>query len=328
MVILPGLTSTANPGSMSLYQSLYFMSLAGGMAGLLSWALSSVICYFIPISNAADFVSPALLGCLIGAFTVAFADRWSGIRASVKWIFLGSLIGLAAGSVGAGVSFLIRDRFAEQQPILARTITWMLVGSFVGLGLGLRWMRVNPARMAHAFTGGLCGALIGGLLFATVGDSIPDFTEAMGYILVGAGICFGVAFAPILLRQGLLQFVSSGDPRAQSKLGRNRKQWELQEGDVYIIGNRSPGTGETRYGRDIEISIPDSAMAGRHARLFLKDGRYYLERHPEIRGSAGVARYVLRVRGKSVSTTYELKDSDDIVAGRTTLRFLTRKKVA
>jgi len=313
---------------MGLYQSLYFMSLAGGMAGLLSWALSNVICSFIPISDAADFVSPALLGCLIGAFTVSFADRWAGIRVSAQWVFLGALTGLVAGTFGAITNIPIRATLVEQQSTLARTITWMLVGSFVGLGLGLRWVRTNPARMAHAFTGGLCGGAVGGLLFATVGHAIPDFSDALGYILVGAGICFGVAFAPILLRQGLLQFVSSGDPRAQSKLGRARKQWELQEGDIYVIGAKSPNSGETRYGRDMAIWIPDTAIAGRHARLFVKEGRYYLERHPEIRGSAGVARYVLRVRGKSVSSTYELKDNDDIVIGRTTLRFLTRKKAA
>jgi MFS family permease len=313
---------------MTLYQSLYFMSLAGGMAGLLSWALSSIICSFISFSGAPDFVSPALLGCLIGAFTIGFAERWSGIRVGARWIWWGALTGLIAGIVGALANLPIRALLVAQQSVLARTIAWMIVGSFVGLGLGLRWLRVNPARMAHAFTGGLCGGLVGGLLFATVGNSFPQFTEAFGYILVGAGICFGVAFAPILLRQGLLQFVSSGDPRAQSKLGRNRKQWELQEGDIYVIGAKNPGFGETRYGPDIPIFIPDSSMASRHARLFVKEGRYYLERHPEIRGTAAVARYVLRVRGKSVSATYELKDSDDIVVGRTTLRFLTRKRAA
>ena len=63
-----------------------------------------------------------------------------------------------------------------------------------------------------------------------------------------------------------------------------------------------------------------------HVRLFVKEGRYYLERHPEIRGQAAVARYVLRVRGRGVSATQELRDNDDIVVGRTTLKFLTRKK--
>jgi hypothetical protein len=310
---------------MSLYQSLYFMSLAGGMAGLLSWALSKLFSAFIT-SAGADFVSAALLGLFIGALTIALADRPAGVRVNVPWVIWGALIGLIAGLLGVATNLPIRNNLVEDHPILARTMTWMLVGSFVGLGLGLRWIRVNPARLAHAFTGGLCGGLLGGFLFATVARHLPDFGEALDYILVGAGICFGVAFAPILLRQGLLQFISSGDPRAQSKLGRSRKQWELQEGDIYVIGAQNPSFAETRYRPDIEIFIPDSAMATRHARLFVKEGRYYLERHPEIRGQAAVARYVLRVRGRGVSSTQELKDNDDIVVGRTTLKFLTRKK--
>ena len=209
---------------MSLNQSLYFMSLAGGMAGLLSWALSTIVCKFIPISGAVNFVSAALLGCLIGALTVAFADRWSGIRVSARWVFSGGMIGLVAGTLGAVANMPIRGVLVADHPVLARTIAWMLVGSFVGLGLGLRWIHANPAKMAHAFTGGLCGGFVGGFLFATVGNYLPDFGEALDYILVGTGISFGVAFAPILLRQGILEFVSSGDPRAQSKLGRNRKQ--------------------------------------------------------------------------------------------------------
>lgn len=51
-----------------------------------------------------------------------------------------------------------------------------------------------------------------------------------------------------------------------------------------------------------------------------------MARHPDAGGPAGLARYVLRVRGKTVTTTQELHDSDDILIGRTALKFITRKK--
>ena len=39
-----------------------------------------------------------------------------------------------------------------------------------------------------------------------------------------------------------------------------------------------------------------------------------------------MARYVLRVRGRTVESTMELRDNDDILVGRTALKFITKKK--
>ncbi len=312
---------------MSLYQTLYFMSLVGGMSGLFSWGIVRLLEAALTSQAGtwvSDVIATTVLGALIGGLTVAFSDRYSGNRVMPRWIVSGTLIGLFAGAIAGFADIPITNRLSATSPLAARLISWMLAGSLIGLGLGLRWIHVNRMRAAHAYVGGLFGGLLGGSIFAVIGSRVPDLSQAIGFIVVGIGICFGVTFAPILLRDGLLQFISSGDPRAQMKFGHSKKEWELQQGDTYTIGSRSQDSGLTKYRPDIEIFIPDAAIASCHAILFGKDGRFYVARHPEAGGQAGLARYVLRVRGRTVTSSQELFNADDVLIGRTALKFVTR----
>jgi len=314
---------------MSLYQTLYYMSLVGGMAGLFSWALTALAAAVLPIQHeiwVSDLIAAAILGGFIGGLTVGFSDRWSGNRVMPRWIISGTFIGIFAGIIAGLLQIPITNNLGAQAPVLNRMIAWMLAGSLIGLGLGLRWVHVNRLRIVHAYAGGLLGGALGGLIFVGLGSRIPDLSQALGFIFIGVGICFGVTLAPILLRDGVLQFVSSGDARAQSKFGRTRKEWELHQGDSYVIGSQSQDFSKTRYRPDVEIFVPDTAIAPHHAILFGKEGRFFLARHQDTVGNAALARFVTRVRGKSVLAAQELRDSDDIQVGRTALRFVTKKK--
>jgi hypothetical protein len=313
---------------MSLYQSLYFMSLVGGMSGLFSWAIVRLVGAFLTSQQGdwvSDLIATSVLGAFIGGLTVAFSDRYSGNRVTPRWVVSGTFIGLVAGAIGSFIQIPIKNRLAGTAPLATHLIAWMMAGSFIGLGLGLRWVHVNKMRAAHAYVGGLIGGLLGGIIFAELGSSMPDLSQALGYVIVGVGICFGVTLAPILLRDGVLQFISSGDPTAQMKFGNKKKEWELQQGDSYTIGSTNQDRNMTRYRPEVEIFIPDAAIAARHAILFGKDGRFYLARHPEIGGQAGLARYIMRVRGKAVTNSQEIFNADDILIGRTALRFITRR---
>src|SRR5262249_59021588 len=126
---------------------------------------------------------------------------------------------------------VITSSLGEAYPFFSRFLCWMVTGGLIGLGLGLRWIAANKMRVVHACIGGLLGGAFGGALFHTLGSTVPDLTQAFGFVLIGVGICFGITLAPILLRQGVLRFVSSGDARAQAKLGRSGKEWEVQQGD-------------------------------------------------------------------------------------------------
>jgi hypothetical protein len=126
------------------------------------------------------------------------------------------------------------------------------------------------------------------------------------------------------MRYGALLFVSSGDARAQSKLGRSKTQWELQQGHSYLLGNQGAETRCDLGVRQDEILIPDAAIAPKHAVVFGRQGRFYIARHPEAADQAALARYVLRVRGRTLARGTELRDADDILLGRTALRFVSR----
>lgn len=313
---------------MSLYQTLYFMSLAGGFAGLLSWGLTALLSATLLSTRPAlaDLTAAAILGLMIGLLTVAFSDKWSGNRVVARYVLAGGGIGLTAGVLGGLAMIPITQNLGATLPFLARLLSWMLVGSLIGLGLGMRWVMANKMRVVHACLGGLVGGAIGGSLFHVLGSRIPDLTQALGFVLVGVGICFGVTLAPILLRDGILKFVSSGDARAQAKFGRSGKEWEIRQGDTLLIGSQSLDLNKTAFAVGVQVFIPDAAIAPRHAILFGKDGRFYIARHPDINNPQGLARYVLRVRGRTVTTSQELKAGDDILVGRTAIKFLTKKE--
>ena len=314
---------------MSLYQTLYYMSLVGGMAGLFSWATVSLILAVVRSSGPVwipDLIAAAVLGGFIGGLTVAFTDRWSGGVAMPRWIISGALIGMVAGAIAGLVQIPITDALGTTAEVLTRVLAWMLAGSLIGLGVGLRWIGVNRMRAVHAFAGGLLGGALGGLVFALLGSAVPDLSPALSFVLTGVGICFGITLAPILLRDGAVRFISSGDPRAQSKFGHSMKEWEIADGDSYVIGSEAQNLSHTSYRPEVQIFIPDAAIAARHATLFAKERRFYIARHPDTGGQAGIARYVLRVRNRSVESTHELRDNDDILIGRTALKFVTKKQ--
>src|SRR5258708_35745717 len=148
---------------------------------------------------------------------VAFSDGYSGNRVMLRWILSGTLIGLVAGAIAGWADIPITNRLAASSPLATRLISWMLAGSLIGLGLGLRWIHVNRMRAAHAYVGGLFGGLLGGTIFAVVGSRIPDFSQAVGFIVVGIGICFGVTFSPLLLPDALPQFFLNGVPKPHIK---------------------------------------------------------------------------------------------------------------
>ncbi len=313
---------------MSLYQTLYYMALVGGMAGLFSWGIVSLLASTLLASQGnwlSDLVAASTLGLLIGALTVAFSDKWSGSRVVPRYVLAGAGIGLGAGVLSGLAMMPVTNALGSAQPFLARLLNWMLAGGLIGMGLGLRWVVANKMRVVHACIGGLLGGAIGGALFHALGSRVPDLTQAIGYVLIGVGICFGVTLAPILLRDGILKFVSSGDSRAQAKFGRSGKEWEIQQGDSYQVGSESRDLSKTSFSVGVQVFIPDAAIAPLHAIVFGQEGRFYVARHRDINNPAGLARFVLRVRGKTVTTSQELRDGDDILIGRTAIKFISKR---
>jgi len=312
---------------MNIYQTLYFMSLAGGTAGLLAWASQALLVLLIPAGSPAwpsAVIAAALLGGFIGGFTVAFDEKWAGNRVQMRWVAMGTLIGFGAGVISGAVHLPLRNALPGALS-LGTVLGWLVSGAMIGAGLGARWISVNRARLAHGMVGGMCGGFLGGMVFGTLSQWLPGISQAIAFVLTGTGISFGIAFAPILLRDAVLRFVNSGDPRASSKLG--KKEWAIQEGDSYVLGSQSADLSKSTYGREVDIYLPDGMVAPRHARIYGRDGRFYVTRHPDLMSEAALRRFVLKAQNRSVTSPFELHDQMLIIVGRTTLMFVAKQKV-
>jgi hypothetical protein len=311
---------------MDISQTLYFMSLAGGMAGLLAWASQAFLVLLIPAGAPAwpaAILTAAILGGFIGGFTIFFDEKWAGNRVQARWISMGTVIGFCAGLLSGALYLPLRAALPGALS-LGTVLGWMICGAMIGAGLGARWISVNRARVAHGLLGGMCGGLLGGVIFGVGSKWLPGISQAFAFVVTGAGISFGIAFAPVLLRDAVLRFVNSGDARAIGKLG--KKEWTIQEGDSYVLGSQSADLSKSSYGREVDIYLPDGSVAPRHARIYGKDGRFYVTRHPDIMSEAGLRRFVLKARNRSVTAPSELQDQSLIILGRTTLMFVARQK--
>ncbi|MGI4855275.1 MAG: FHA domain-containing protein [Janthinobacterium lividum] len=313
---------------MSLYRGLFFATVAGMAGGLVASLIASLL--NVPLADVGMHTLPDTVTFLIFGMVVSVAmylhfDKVLLGRLRGSSVGYGLLFGGAAALVAAGLNFLLAKGVAGTSPTLYRIATWALCFSIVGLGLGARWARTNLARVLHTYAGGLVGGLLGGLVFVLFTPHLPAGVAMCGLMLAGAGTGFGAGIAPVLVKEGLLRFVSSGDARAQNKLGKNKTLWDLDVEESYTLGSAQTAQSGSKFQQGADICIPDSSVAPRHAVVFSKDGRYFIARHPDAGGPDGIAKYVLRVKGKTVVSSQELQPSDDVLIGRTALRFDSRK---
>src|SRR5262245_17776516 len=269
---------------MSLRQTVYFMTLVGGLAGLVCWCLVVWIPGTFHLAQEsswiAGLVNLTILGGLIGGFTVGFTDHWSGEQVVGRWVTTGVVVGLMAGGIGGLVQAAIGSALGSRVPMSSRVLSWMIAGALIGFATGLRWLPSNKSRVVHAMIGGLFGGSIGGIAFIFLGSGVPDLPLALGFMVTGIGITCGVTLAPVLLRDGILRFISSGDLRAQEKYGPSHKEWELHDGGHYIVGSLQAKDTRTTFSQEVYVYLPDQMVAARHAVLSGRKGRFYVGLHP------------------------------------------------
>ena len=314
---------------MNLYRGLFFATLVGTLAGLATSLLSELSMILAAGSGLAwlpDTLTLVLFGVLVAVALFAHFDRVLLGSVHGSSIGYGLLFGSVAAALAAVLAVALMRGIAPTAPTLARVAVWSLCFSMIGLGLGLRWAKSNRARVLHTYAGGLAGGLVGGLVFVLFAPHLSAGIHMSALMLAGAGTGFGAGIAPVLVREGRMRFVSSGDARAQNKLGKVRTQWDLNVEDSYVLGSAFTSSGGTRFQQGADIVIPDAAIAPRHAVVFSKDGRFFIARHPDASGPEGVAKFVLRIKGKTVMTSQELHPDDDLLIGRTALRFENRRK--
>lgn len=268
----------------SFKQTVYFMTLVGGIAGLIGWGVSRLLSFALDVNN--DWVTVinfSTLGAFIGALTIGFNDKWLSERVVPRWVLTGAAAGMVAGAGGGLLSLLIQASAPGIPPLLERPLSWMITGALIGFAISMRWFSVNRNRVLHGLIGGLFGGMLGGLVYWLIGGVVrQDVTQALGYMITGGGITCGISLAPILFRKAVLEFVTSGDRKVVAKYARSRKEWEIHHGGKYVIGSLTAAHTHTMFTPEVQIFIPDQLVEEKHAVLLSKGGKYFVEPHPSL----------------------------------------------
>lgn len=114
---------------------------------------------------------------------------------------------------------------------------------------------------------------------------------------------------------------SSNKPHAWLELERGRsvgKKFTLTDGESQI--GRWDADGGIFPDVDLDADDPEAKVSRRHARIVLQDGQYFLEDQGSTNGT-----FVNRGRRLEPGQRHPLKDGDEIIVGKTFLRFHVAK---
>ena len=76
-----------------------------------------------------------------------------------------------------------------------------------------------------------------------------------------------------------------------------------------------------------DVVLPDAMVSRRHAVLFSKKKRFFIQLHPDNAGANGQPVSPLQVGDDNVTGTRELRSNDELLVGQTLLRFVTKRRV-
>jgi hypothetical protein len=272
----------------SFQQTIWEMALVGALAGVICWFIWSLLQIPLAIDvEYYDMIAFTLLGALIGGLSVGVNDRRLGDAIVPLWILFGVVGGAVAGAAGGWIARYVRAAMIDAG-FAADALSWLISGALIGFGISLRWWKVNRSRVFNGLLGGMAGGMVGGLAYLLLANLIGGGnSQAIGMALAGLGITTFISLAPILTRQGMLEFVNSADAATQKRYKQSRKQWEIHNGEKYVIGRLSASQSTTMLSPELQIYIPDSLVEPRHAILLSRDRRFYIEPHPSITLNAG-----------------------------------------
>jgi Inner membrane component of T3SS, cytoplasmic domain len=274
----------------------YDLALAGGLG-----ALFGLYLYVELVQAESVYVRDALAGLLIGGSLGVCLNAYGPLRDGA-WLKLARAVawGASASALGGAIGLVAGEQVIGwlQGGLWGRALSWAVLGLGIGLGQGLADR--SREKLFYGLLGGGLGGLIGGFLFEWLRVAMgnrPDLSQALGIVILGAGLGLCLALVEQVLRRAWVQ-VQSG----------------RQEGRIYLLAHP-----RCRLGLDerAEIGIfGDSAVARRHAEIEVTPEGYVLK-HLAPQAST-------RVNGSPVADRQPLKDGDRIELGHTLLLFRQR----
>ena len=317
---------------MSLQAKTYLNLLAGGLAGLLAWALTDATGWFADVFQAHYLVRSGLFGdpkfLLYGAIFGLLLGLLLGLidslslgsaRQAQRLLTLSALAGFIGGYVGLAIGQSVFGglySLSHANPndpnlsvgqflviLLARSLGWALIGGVVGTAQGLA--RRSPVIARQGGFGGLLGGLLGGALFQITSNLFDSasFGRLIALAATGALIGFFVGLVQNLFKQTWVRLV----------LGKNEGREYLIAKPITTVG-RSELSDIGLYG-DASIApthlvIEALPTQGRHRLRFVGEG-----------GPRGTAWTPPLVNGQPVAGEQWLADGDTIQIAKRTLLF-------
>lgn len=215
----------------------YALALAGALG-----ALFGLYLYVELVQASSVYLRDALAGVVIGG-TIGFFLNAAGPFRDGAWLKLaraatwGALAGAIGGAAGLVLGEFVIGLF--QGGLIGRSVSWAVLGLGIGVSQGLADR--SRARLIYGMIGGTLGGAIGGYLFEALRLGLGnryDLSQALGIVILGAGLGIFLALVEQLLRRAWVQVVSGRQEGRSYLLTRPRSALGLDErAEVGLFGD-------------------------------------------------------------------------------------------
>jgi len=256
---------------MSKARQIYYNAVFGAIGGLLGW----LVVGSVNTDRWNIWLAYAFVGAGVGLFIGGMVGTVEGlvIKQSIPRAALGALAGAAAGLISGLLGLLLGEAgfLLLHGGLVGRSLGWLLLGAFLGVGEGL--VNRSPRRIYYGGIGGTLAGALGGVIyegmtqaFLQQSDRVQMVVGALGLILIGA--CLG-AIIPLTI------FVAAARGTLLVRSGK-RQGLEVAIVDAVTLGSYD----------GCDVYLPgDPAMAKKHARIYRKDGQFFIEDLGSISGT-------------------------------------------
>ena len=247
---------------MSKAWQIYYNAVFGAIGGLLGW----LVVGSVNTGGWNIWLAYAFVGAGVGLFIGGMVGAVEGIviKQSARRAALGVLAGGAAGLLSGFLGLLLGEAgfLIIGGGLVGRSLGWLLLGAFLGIGEGA--VNRSPRRVYYGGIGGTLAGAVGGLIYEGMtqaflerSDMVQMVVGALGLILIGACLGAIIPLTIFVVARGTL-YVRSGARKGLAK--------EII--DAVILGSYD----------GCDVYLPgDPAIEKKHARIYRKEGRFFIE---------------------------------------------------
>jgi hypothetical protein len=300
---------------MSFKQFIYYCALCGGWAAFMTWA--AALGAGVLNESTGPYLKAAATSALLGTLIAAAVGTLDALLNSVGperfarvglCVLVGSIGSALAGLVGEAINQFWQQRFGSPFQLIG----WILVGVAAGVSIGVydllrglgspKTLPTAIRKTLNGLYGGLLGGCVGGLLFGLVpklGGNVAQSSLNLNLVILGLCIGLLIGLAQVVLKEAWVK-VEAG----------------FRAGREVMLSKEETTVGRAE-GCDIGL-FGDAAVERLHARILLKNHRYYVADADTPGGTY--------VNDQPVDKLTPLRDGDAIRVGNCVLRFGERQK--